>query len=227
MTGSTSQDKRFDARLRRGRRNWDLAARTYYTLFDRFRAPLDELALRSLRLGEGEAVLDIGCGTGAGLVALREAVGARGRVVGVDYSPRMVARARAVVRDREWSNVEIIQGDATREPLGDGEFDAAIALTSFSAMPDVPAAVANAHRALRPGGRLFVFDMRLVPTGGALSRFRTRVARLVYRITAGFTGADVAAELERIFATVTPVLPHGATRTGSSMTFLLATKAGT
>jgi hypothetical protein len=107
--------------------------------------------------------------------------------------------------------------------LGHREFDAAVALNSFSAMPDVRAAVELAHDALRPGGRLFVFDMRLVITGHLGKRMLTRLMRGIYRVTAGFTGADVVAELRKVFATVEPVMPS--VEVGTTMTAVLATKA--
>jgi len=219
-----AHDQHHDARLRRGRRIWNLASRTYHGgLFDRLSAPLYDLASQHLQLRPGEAVLDIGCGTGAMLVALREAVGGQGRVVGVDYSPRMLARARDVVDTNGWTNVELREADASRTSHGSAAFDAAVALATFSAMPDVAAAVELAHQALRPGGRLFVFDMRLVPSGPIRRRALTRLMRGVYRATAGFTGADILADLQRTFATVESVFPANAGRT--RMTVLMARKA--
>jgi ubiquinone/menaquinone biosynthesis C-methylase UbiE len=212
----------YERRLRHGRRMWDLASSTYYGALDRRRAPLDDMALQHLKLRPGESVLDIGCGTGATLAALREAVGTQGRLVGVDNSPRMIARARRRVREHGWSNVTIRQADAARESLGRNEFDAAMALSSLSAMPDVRAGVEFAYEALRPGGRLFVFDMRLIPTGHLGKRMTIRFMRGIYRATAGFTGADVISELRRTFATVEPVHPSG--ELGTTMTLALATK---
>jgi ubiquinone/menaquinone biosynthesis C-methylase UbiE len=202
---------------------WDFASATYYGTMDRTRARLDDLALQELRLQPGESVLDIGCGPGATLERLREAVGPAGRVVGVDYSPRMVARAQRRVREHGWTNVTVRRADASRESLGDNEFDAAVALASLSAMPDVRAAAALAHDALRPGGRLFVFDMRLVLTGHLGKRMATRLMRGIYRATSGFTGADVIAELRHSFADVSAVLPGG--ELGTTLTVALATKS--
>jgi ubiquinone/menaquinone biosynthesis C-methylase UbiE len=203
-----------DTLLRRGKRNWNFAAMTYYGPMDRAGGRLWDKALEHLELREGERVLDIGCGLGGMLVAMRKVVGDTGHAVGVDYSPRMVAKTRKRIRRHGWTNVEVRQADASRVPQGCEEFDAAVALTSFSCMPDVAAAVALAHEALRPGGRLFVFDMRLVGD----SR-KVRLMRRFYRATAGFTGADVLAELRRTFATVVLLVPEH-----PMMTMVLATK---
>lgn len=211
-------DKRHDARLRRGRRLWDLACVTYYGAIDRLNAPLREMAVKHLELRPGQAVLDIGCASGATLVALRAAVGSEGRVVGVDFSPRMVARARKLVAEHSWTNVEVREADASRTPHGTAEFDAVVAMAAFSAMPDVESAVDLAHDALRPGGRLFLFDIRLPGT-----KITTRIQRRVYSALAGFTGADVLVHLRRSFAEVEPVLPG--TGDSTPITIMLATKA--
>ncbi|WP_157985343.1 class I SAM-dependent methyltransferase [Lentzea terrae] len=191
---------------------WDFAALTYYRLLDRFSGTLNTLAVDKLDLKPGEAVLDIGCGTGALLPALVEAVGPRGRVVAMDFSPRMVAIARKRVK---WPNVEVRQADACNTDHGAGEFDAAVALGAFSAMPDVPAAVANAADALKPGGRLFVFDVRL-----AKKTRTTRFLRAAYQKIAGFTGADVVDELRNVFERVEPVFRVE----GETTTVVMATK---
>ena len=166
---------------------WDFAALTYYRVLDRFSGSLNRLAIEKLGLEPGDAVLDIGCGTGALIPALVEAVGPQGRVVAMDFSARMVAIAR---KRAAWPNVEVRQADACVTDHGAGQFDAAVALGAFSAMPDVPAAIANAAAALKPGGRLFVFDVRL-----ARNTRSTRVHARGYRTIAGFTGADVVTEL--------------------------------
>lgn len=210
----------YERRLRRGRRTWDLASLTYYGAIEPLRTRVDDLALRHLDLRPGQRVLDVGCGTGASIARLRDAVGPDGEVVGVDYSPRMLRKAE--LRTNGWHNVTLRRADIARESLGDNEFDAAVALSSLSATPDVRAAVEAAHAALRPAGRLFVFDMRLILAGGLRHRMLTRVLRGIYRATAGFTGADVIAELRRTFASVEPVFPNG--RFGPMITLAVAVK---
>lgn len=191
---------------------WDFAALTYYRVLDRFAGSLNRLAIEKLGLKPGDAVLDIGCGTGALIPALVEAVGPQGRVVAMDFSPRMVAIARKRVK---WPNVEVRQADACDTDHGAGQFDAAVAFGAFSAMPDVGAAVANAADALKPGGRLFVFDVRL-----AKKTRTTRFLRAAYGLTAGFSGADVVTELRGVFGRVEPVFAVE----GETTTVVIATK---
>ena len=215
----------YDRRLRRGRRIWNLSASTYYggAFEKKLRAPMDDMALKALQIAPGQRVLDIGCGTGASFGALRDAVGADGEVVGFDYSPKMLARAEQRIRERGWSNVTVRRADIARESLGHNEYDAAIAMFSISAMPDIGAAVRAACDALRPGGRLFVIDMWLVLTGSRFQRARTRLMRGIYRATAGYTGGDVIAELRGTFGEVSPVVPSG--QLGSTITIARVTKA--
>jgi len=200
MTVSANEQHKYDARLRRGRRLWNVRAGMTPGFGERLNDPVRSIALRELHLRPGDAVLDIGCGAGSFFPSLREAVGQGGRVVGIDHSPGMLRRARDLVAAKGWDNVTVLAADAGRDRLGDHEFDAAVAVSSFSATADVRAAVGNAFAALRPGGRLFVFDIRLVPTPGA--RLLVRALHLAYRALAGATGEDVLAELRRTFPSV-------------------------
>ena len=118
------------------------------------RAVLEALALRS-----GERVLDLGAGPGFLALEMAALVGPTGRVIGVDVSDTMRAMARARA-DREpaagW--VEFQLGDATRLPFPDAAFDAAVATQVLEYVADVPGALAEFFRVLRPGGRLLVLD---------------------------------------------------------------------
>lgn len=163
-------------------------------------------------LAEGETVLDLGCGAGSFFRPLREMIGTDGHLVGIDVAPAMIARAQARIEREGWTNVEARLADATDPDLptdlGPGRFDAAFAMYSISAMPDIAAAVALAHEALRPGGRLLVADVRLVPGGRAAGLIRA--LRGVYRRLAGATGDDIVPHLHDRFDTVTMIGRRGA-----------------
>jgi len=162
-------------------------------------------------LTEGETVLDLGCGAGSFFGQLREMIGADGELLGIDVAPKMIARAQARIERAGWTNVAARVADATDPELpadlGVGRFDAAFAMYSISAMPDIAKAVDLAHAALRPGGRLFVADVRLVPGGKAA--WLIRFLRGAYRRLAGATGEDVVPYLRDRFDTVTVVGRRG------------------
>jgi ubiquinone/menaquinone biosynthesis C-methylase UbiE len=213
---------RHEARLRRGRRLWDLLSHVPDRLIDRQTELLCQLVREHLSLRRGQAVLDVGCGTGSFFTMLYEQVGTEGQIAGVDYSPKMLRRAQRRIEAHQWDNVTLNRVDASRSPLGHEDFDAAIVIGSVSAMPDMRAAIENIYAALRPGGRLFLFDLRLRPAGGPRMRLLIRFFRLTYRLLAAFTGEDVFAELRRRFDTI-EVLPVSS----PAIAIAVATKATT
>jgi arsenite methyltransferase len=104
----------------------------------------------ALAVQPGEQVLDIG--SGPGFLAAELAQEAQGVVQGVDVSDSMLALARR----RE--GAEFRQGEATALPFPDDSFDAAVSTQVYEYLEDLPAALAEARRVLRPGGRLAVLD---------------------------------------------------------------------
>jgi ubiquinone/menaquinone biosynthesis C-methylase UbiE len=104
-----------------------------------------------LAVQPGERVLDIG--SGPGLLAA-ELAGEGGRVLGVDPSESMLAMARR----REIPQAEFEAGDALSLPVEDSSFDVAVSTQVLEYVEDVPGALREARRALRPGGRLLVLD---------------------------------------------------------------------
>ncbi|NDR56902.1 methyltransferase domain-containing protein [Aliiruegeria sabulilitoris] len=110
-----------------------------------------------LRPGPGERIVDIGCGNGLLTLELARAVGEGGEVIGVDPSPDM--RAAAEDRCRESRNVRILHGTADAVPLADETADKALSVQVFEYLSDVPAALTEALRILRPGGRLVLGDI--------------------------------------------------------------------
>ena len=71
--------------------------------------PIRERAIAALNLQPGQAVLDVGCGTGLSLALLRAAVGEQGRIYGFDQSPDMLAQARQRADAAGWRNVELFE----------------------------------------------------------------------------------------------------------------------
>lgn len=117
---------------------------------DRQLAPVGEIALAALAPRPGEHVLDLGCGSGATTAALCAAVGPSGLVTGVDVSPDQVAAAQARPGN---ARARLLVADAETHPFEPGGFDALFSRFGGLFFADPPAAYANLHRALKPGGR--------------------------------------------------------------------------
>lgn len=113
----------------------------------------------ALRLAPGDTFLDVGSGPGYLTCEVAEDVGPDGRCVGVDVSARMLEAGAALARSRGVDErVHFADGDATDLPLDDASFDAAAVVQVLEYVPDIPAALAELRRVLRPGGRLAIVD---------------------------------------------------------------------
>jgi len=115
------------------------------------------LVRAALGARSGEQILDVGCGPGFYCAELLEEVGPRGRVVGLDMSPEMLVLAQR--RCAAYENVEFGQAEATGLPVDDAAFDGAVCVQVLEYVRDIPAALAELHRVVRPGGRVVVWDV--------------------------------------------------------------------
>lgn len=117
-------------------------------------------AVSRLALKPGEAVLEVGCGTGRNLPLLSKAVGPSGRVIGVDATDPMLVRAMALCKRRRLDNVMLLKQDAAELSLSE-LVDAAFFSLSYAVIPREKVALEKAWQRLRPGGRLVIMDASL------------------------------------------------------------------
>jgi demethylmenaquinone methyltransferase/2-methoxy-6-polyprenyl-1,4-benzoquinol methylase len=139
---------------------YDRISGSYDLIADASEHAIRDRGIRALGLSEGQRVLEIGYGTGHGLVSLAEAVGKTGRVHGVDLSSGMTAIARARLGAAGLRNVTLAVGDARDLCIRSNAFDAVFMSFTLELFESaVPQVLAEVRRVLRDGGRLGVVAM--------------------------------------------------------------------
>jgi ubiquinone/menaquinone biosynthesis C-methylase UbiE len=129
--------------------DWERIRKSYFD--DRVTSlAIEKLLPRDLTLA------DIGCGTGS--LTFELARFAR-KVIGVDLSPEMLRRARAIAKERDLANVEFRRGDALRLPLDSCSVDATFCVMVLHFLPDPERALAGLCRITRPGGSVILVDL--------------------------------------------------------------------
>lgn len=146
---------------------FDRSAPTYESVGVPWFVPIAERLVAELAPAPGERALDIGCGRGAALFPLADAVGPGGHVTGFDLSPAMIAKTRADVEERGLGNVDLHVTDAMAPQLPAGGYDVAAACLVIFFLPDPAAALRAWRELLAPTGRL------------AISTFGPREARWI------------------------------------------------
>eukprot|EP00200_Dunaliella_tertiolecta_P006338 CAMPEP_0202357794 /NCGR_PEP_ID=MMETSP1126-20121109/11682_1 /ASSEMBLY_ACC=CAM_ASM_000457 /TAXON_ID=3047 /ORGANISM="Dunaliella tertiolecta, Strain CCMP1320" /LENGTH=330 /DNA_ID=CAMNT_0048950753 /DNA_START=163 /DNA_END=1155 /DNA_ORIENTATION=- len=124
------------------------------------------MAVKWSNARRGHKVLDVCCGSGDIGLLLADVVGPQGQVVGLDFASDMLAdaanRQRALEAQRpatkQHTPIQWVQGDAMDLPFGSGEFHAATMGYGLRNVASIPAAMAELHRVLKPGGKVAILD---------------------------------------------------------------------
>jgi ubiquinone/menaquinone biosynthesis C-methylase UbiE len=111
------------------------------------------LLLEAAGVRPGCDVLDLASGTGDPATAIAETVGPSGRVTATDLSAEMVAVCAANLRGQGFTNAEVFQADVQSLPFPDGRFDCVTSKLGAMYFVDLPRALAEIRRVLKPGGR--------------------------------------------------------------------------
>ena len=134
-----------------------------YDLELAFFEPIRRRAIARLELRAGEVVLDVGCGTGLSLALLRQGVGPRGRIVGIEQSPEMLEQARRRVARARWSRVTLV-----RSPVETADIPVRADAALFHFTHDIlrrPESIANVLSRLKPGARVVASGLKWAAPG--------------------------------------------------------------
>ena len=134
-------------------------------------------AVQALGLRTGDTVIDIACGTGLNFPLIEQVIGPAGRIVGVDLTDAMLARAQNRISTNGWHNIGLVQADAVDFAFPTA-VDAILSTYALSQVPECGEVIAHGAAALSGGGRWVVLDLKVPDnTPGWLAQLGTEIVR--------------------------------------------------
>ncbi len=123
------------------------------------------------KIAKGDTVIDLGSGAGNDCFVARHETGVEGKVIGVDFTPSMIQKARTNVEKLGYNNVEFREGDIDDMPVNDNVADVIVSNCVLNLVPDKQKVIGEMLRVLKPGGHFSISDIVLV--GDLPSALRT------------------------------------------------------
>ena len=168
-----------------------------YNTLDGYHADADlglgcGLPTQYAKIKKGDVVIDLGSGAGNDAFIARHETGETGKVIGIDFTPAMIEKARANAEARNFHNVEFRQGDIEKMPVTSDVADVIVSNCVLNLVPDKDAVIKEIFRVLKPGGHFSISDIVLV---GSLPAKIKDAAEMYAGCVSGAIQRDVYLEL--------------------------------
>lgn len=144
------------------------------------------------KIKKGDVVVDLGSGAGNDCFIARHETGETGKVIGIDFTPAMIEKARANAEVRGFNNVEFRQGDIEKMPITSNVADVVVSNCVLNLVPNKNAVIKDIYRVLKPGGHFSISDVVLE---GALPEALKKDAEMYAGCVSGAIQKEVYLEL--------------------------------
>lgn len=162
---------------------------------------------------KGDTVIDLGSGAGNDCFIARKEVGKTGKVIGIDFAPNMLAKARANAKKMGYDNVEFFEGDIENMPLPDDTADVVVSNCVLNLLPEKDKIFKEIYRVLKPGAHFCVSDVVL--NGKFPKKFTDNAAMYAGCIASAIQRDDYLAEINKagfknitVARTKTVIIPY-------------------
>jgi len=120
------------------------------------------LPTKFAQIKKGDTVIDLGSGAGNDCFVARAEAGETGKIIGLDFTPEMIEKARENVKRRGYTNIEFVQGDIENIPLESNLADVIVSNCVLNLVPNKKAAFNEIYRVLKPNGHFSISDIVLL-----------------------------------------------------------------